>query len=119
MSVRIFALAIVVQAFCATSAIAGELLYTLESEVKLPSTDTGWDYIKMEPGSSRLFMARMKDGLTVYDVDAGRVVAHVENSVGANGPLLLPQYNRGYIAMTDGSLLVLDLKSLKPLDRKD
>ncbi|MBL8271291.1 hypothetical protein [Steroidobacter sp.] len=99
-------------------AMAGDLLYTLEKTAVLPSTNTGWDYIKMEPNSSRLFMARDKDGLTVFDVDKNQAIATVENSIGANGPLLLPAYNRGYIAMTDGSMLSIDLKTLKPLERQ-
>lgn len=93
------------------------LLYTLDKTAILPSTNSGWDYIKMEPNSSRLFMARDKDGLTVFDIDTNKVIATVGNSVGANGPLLLPDYNRGYVAMTDGSLLSLELKSLKPIER--
>lgn len=101
----------------AGSASAAGLLYTLESSVTLPSTDTGWDYIKMEPKTNRLFMARDKDGLTLFDVDAGKAVSTIGNSTGANGPLLLPQYNRGYVAMTDGSFLSFDLKTLKPIDR--
>jgi hypothetical protein len=93
------------------------LLYQLESETTLPSTNSGWDYIKMEPNSSRLFLARDRDGLTVFDVDQSKAITTVKNSMGANGPLLLPQYNRGYIAMTDGSLLSIDLKTLAPLER--
>lgn len=94
-----------------------ELLYRLDSATPLPSTDTGWDYIKMEPGSSKLHLARGKDGLTVFDVDALEAVGTVGNSVGANGPLLLPQYGRGYVAMTDGSLLSFQLGSLEPIER--
>lgn len=108
-------------ACCATAAgpaTAGELLYTLDSATTLPSTDTGYDYIKMQPGTSRLFMARLADGLTVFDVDTNKVIATVGNSVGANGPLLLPEYNRGYVAMHDGSLLSFDLKTLEPIERK-
>lgn len=101
----------------AQPAVAADLLYTLERSVRLPSTDTGWDYIKMEPGGRRLFMARLKDGLTVYDVDRNRAVGIVADSVGANGPLLLPEYDRGYVAMSDGSLLVFRLKSLQVLTR--
>jgi hypothetical protein len=71
----------------------------------------------MQPDSNRLFMARLNDGLTVFDVDANKVVATVGNSVGSNGPLLLPQYNRGYIAMADGSLLSVDLATLAPIAR--
>ncbi|MBL8266505.1 hypothetical protein [Steroidobacter sp.] len=98
-------------------AAAGELLYALENSTLLSSTDTGWDYIKMEPGGSRLFMARASDGLTVFDVDRSKTVATVENSAGANGPLLLPEYNRGYVAMTDGSLLSFNLKTLQLIER--
>ncbi|WP_204309391.1 hypothetical protein, partial [Enterobacter cloacae] len=58
-----------------------------------------------------------KDGLTVYDVDRRKVIGTVANSAGANGPLLLPQYNRGYVAMTDGSLLSFDLKTLAVIER--
>ncbi|MFC4314100.1 hypothetical protein ACFPN2_33815 [Steroidobacter flavus] len=101
----------------ATAHADTNLLYTLDRSAVLPSTNTGWDYIKMEPNSSRLFMARDKDGLTVFDVDTNKAIATVDNSVGANGPLLLPDYNRGYVAMTDGSLLSFELKSLKPIAR--
>lgn len=107
-------------AFGATAAAHADeagLLYKLESAVSLPSTDSGWDYIKMQPGTGRLFLARDIDGLTVFDVDQGKAIATVENSKGANGPLLLPQYNRGYVANTDGSLLSFDLQTLKPVQR--
>lgn len=102
----------------ATVAQADDLiLYTMKSSVTLPSSNTDWDYIKAEPNTSRLFMARDKDGLTVFDMDKNAVITTVENSVGANGPLLLPHYNRGYVAMTDGSLLSFELDSLKVLAR--
>jgi hypothetical protein len=91
--------------------------YVMTQRVTLPSTDSGWDYVKFEKGSGRLFMARLKDGLTVFDVDRGRVVATLPNSIGANGPVLLPQYDRGYVAMDDGSLLSFSLKTLKVIAR--
>lgn len=92
-------------------------LYVLDAAAVLPSTDSDWDYIKLEPNGSRLFIARRKDGLTVFDVNTGKVVGQVANSVGANGPLLLPQFNRGYVAMTDGSLLSFDLTTLAVIER--
>ena len=51
------------------------LLYKLESTATLPSTDSGWDYIKMQPGTSRLFLARDVDGLTVFDVDQNKALS--------------------------------------------
>lgn len=96
---------------------APALPYQMTDRVTLPSGDTGWDYVKFEPGSSRLFMGRLGDGLTVYDVDRGQPIMTMENSVGANGPVLLPKYNRGYVAMDDGTLLSFDLKALKVIAR--
>jgi hypothetical protein len=83
----------------------------------LPSSVTGWDYIKFKPESPLLFMARLKDGLTVFDVDEMKTVKTLENSIGANGPLILPEYNRAYIGMNDGTLLNVELDSLKTLER--
>ena len=91
--------------------------YTATSATVLPSTDTGWDYIALQPGTGRLFMARRADGLTVFDTATRQVVGTVENSTGANGPLLLPELNRGYAAMTDGTVLIFDLATLKPIAR--
>ncbi|MDB5694798.1 MAG: hypothetical protein JWN21_341 [Sphingomonas bacterium] len=98
-------------------AAAAEPLYVLESATVLPSSDTDWDYIKLEPHGSRLFIARRKDGLSVFDVDQKRVTATVANTDGANGPLLLPAIDRGYVVNTDGSITVFALKSLKVLNR--
>lgn len=94
-----------------------DLLYSLRSTTTLPSTDTDWDYAKMQPGTPRLFIARGKDGLTVFDVDRKRIIATLANSSGANGPLLIPGLDRGYVAMTDGSLLSFRLKTLTAIDR--
>ena len=113
-------LAVAGAAWCVSAgALADEsqLLYTLERTATLPSSSTDWDYVKMQPDSNRLFMARLNDGLTVFDVEANKALATVENSVGANGPLLLPQYGRGYVAMADGSLLSVDLRTLAPIAR--
>jgi hypothetical protein len=91
--------------------------YLMTRSVTLPSTDTDWDYVKFQPGSPRLFMARLKDGLTVFDVDQGRPITTLPNSAGANGPILLPQFDRGYVAMDDGSLMSFQLRTLKVIAR--
>ena len=104
-------------ALLAAPAQAAGPTYVASSTTVLPSTDTGWDYVALQPGTSRLFMARRADGLTVFDVNTRQVVGTVENSIGANGPVLLPEFNRGYVAMTDGTMLVFDLTTLKAIDR--
>lgn len=104
-------------AFCVpATAMAADPLYVLESQTVLPSTDTDWDYMKLDEVTDRLFIARRRDGLTVFDLKTRKAVT-LPNSVGANGPLLVPEFNRGYVAMTDGTLLSFDLKTLKVLDR--
>lgn len=102
---------------CATAAENTGLLYRETAVTHLPSTATGWDYIKFQPNTSRLFMARKADGLTIFDVEKMKALRTVDNSTGANGPLLLPEFNRGYIAMTDGTLLSIELNTLKVLER--
>jgi hypothetical protein len=117
-SIRLVALAALLAGGSALAQDAApDLPYVKTGSMTLPSSDTGWDYVKFEPGSARLFMGRLDDGLTVYDVDQGKPIMTMENSVGANGPILLPKYNRGYVAMADGSLLSFDLKTLKVIAR--
>ena len=109
--------AAMIAATLAVPASAADPLYVLKSATVLPSTNTDWDYMKIERDGPRLFIARRKDGLTVYDVDQKKVLATIANSAGANGPILLPQFNRGYLATTDGALLSFDLKTLGVIAR--
>jgi hypothetical protein len=116
---RIFAM-LAAGLFCGAAVAqraAEPLPYVMTNSITLPSSDTGWDYIHFQPGSPRLFMARLKDGLTVFDADRGRVVTTLPNSIGANGPVLLPHHDRGYVAMSDGTMLSFALKTLKVIDR--
>lgn len=115
------ALCLAAIAACTTTPVTSgnaETLYTLSNATVLPSSNSDWDYIKFDPETNRLFIARRKDGLTVFDTTSNTVIATLENSVGANGPLILHDFNRGFVAMTDGSLLSFDLKTLEVIDRK-
>jgi DNA-binding beta-propeller fold protein YncE len=89
-----------------------------ESAQALPSTDTGWGAITFDEATGRLFVARRADGLLVWDTKTRQSVT-VENSAGANGVVLVPEFNRAYAAMTDGTLLAFDATTLKPIERLD
>ncbi len=106
--------------FCAASAAAvypaSAQTWLFESASTVPSTDTGWDYITLDTSGARLFVARRADGLMVWD-PATRQAVTVENSHGANGVVLAP--TRGFVAMTDGTVLSFDPKTLKPIERVD
>ena len=89
-----------------------------DARAVLPSTDTGWNYLSIDPASGRLFIARRADGLLAWDTKAMKGVT-VENSVGANDAILVPSLGRAYVAMTDGSVLTFDTSTLKPIARTD
>ncbi|MBC9033764.1 hypothetical protein IAG41_15315 [Sphingomonas sp. JC676] len=93
------------------------LLYTMTSSVTLPGGVPDWDYLRLDQDTGRLFIARHDDGLTVYDIKTGKPVRQVPGGLGANGPLTLTDYNRGYVAMTDGTALIFDLKTLATIAR--
>src|SRR3546814_12135826 len=57
-----------------------DLPYVKTASVTLSSTDTGWDYVKFEPGSARLFLARLDDGLTLFALDKVAAVATAPTS---------------------------------------
>lgn len=113
---RVAAVCMALAAASALPASAANPLYTLQNATTLPSTDTGWDYIAFDAATGRLFLDRRADGLSVFDVNRQAVIGNVENSKGANGTRLLPEFNRGYVAMTDGTVLVFDLATLKQID---
>lgn len=96
---------------------ASRELYVLDAETTLPSSDTSWDYMKLEAGTPNLYIARRKDGLTLFDAQKMAFVRTLDNSEGANGPVLLPQLGTGFIAMSDGSLLKIDLKTGSTVSR--
>jgi hypothetical protein len=111
------ALCMIVSCVAVEAPTQSELLYRETSAVTLPSSSTGWDYIKFQPGSARLFMARLNDGLTIFDVDKMEVLRTQEGSVGANGPIILPELDRAIIAMVDGSVIVMELSTLRTIGR--
>ena len=86
--------------------------YRLESATVLPSTATDWDYLAFDAARSYLFIARRGDGLTVFDVRTNKVVKNVEGTRGANGILLLPQFDRAYVVNTDGTMTTIALSTL-------
>ena len=96
-------LLIVAATLIALPAVAADPLYTLENATTLPSKNTGWDYVSLDAATGRLFMNRRLDGLTVFDINAHSATT-VENSKGANGALLVPEFNRVYVACTDGAV---------------
>ena len=89
-----------------------------ESAQTLPSSGTGWGTIALDAAGNRLFVARQQDGLLVWDTRT-REAGTVEDSKGAIAPVIVAEFGRAYVAMVDGTMLTLDLKTLKPLARTE
>ena len=75
-------------AFALTAALAAaagshaaEPFYRLQSAVTLAGPSPAWDYLSFDAARRRLFIGRRKDGVIVYDVDAGKLVGRIENAV--------------------------------------
>src|SRR4051812_15539346 len=86
----------------ATSAFAG-VDFRLQDVIPLPGAAPSWDYLTFDADSQRLYVARRKDGVTVLDVAAGRIVGQVERSEGADIAALAPGLGRGFTANDDGT----------------
>src|ERR1700719_4094522 len=88
--------------------------YRIAHEVPVPG-DEGWDYLTLEPGGHRPFIAH---GTRVQVVDADKlaVAGEIADTPGVHGIALAPDLGRGYIsAGRSGVIVVFDLKTLARL----
>jgi DNA-binding beta-propeller fold protein YncE len=91
--------------------------YRLEHSFALNGAKPGWDYLAFDPSRPYLYIGRRKDGVTVLDVDTGKIVAVIENSQDANAIALVPEFDRGYTGNEDGSTTIFQLSTLKTIER--
>jgi len=91
--------------------------YRLQDAVTLKSASPDWDYLTLDEGRGYLFIARRADGVTVYDVNAKKIVRRIDKSEDANAVCLVPEFDRGYTTNGDGSTTAFQLSSLKTIDR--
>jgi DNA-binding beta-propeller fold protein YncE len=78
--------------------------------------DGGWDYLLVDPGARRLYVARATHVL-VFDADSLKPVGEIPNTPGVHGVALAPELGRGYSSNGKTSTLtVFDLKSLKTIE---
>lgn len=88
--------------------------YHLLKTIPIPG-DTGWDYLKFQPSTHRLFITHGTH-VVVVNVESGEVVGDIGGMEGIHGVVLAPQFNHGFV--TDGrgaKLWMFDLKTLKVL----
>jgi len=101
----------------AATAVA-EPFYQLESALTIPSpTAPNWDYLTYDASRDCLYIARRDDGILIYDAKAKKITGVIENTKSGNATTLVPEFDRGYVTNTDGSMTVFRLSTLKTLDR--
>src|SRR5215469_9957898 len=96
----------------ATTQSGGSSGYHLLKTIPVPG-DTGWDYLKFDPSSHRLYISR-GDHVAVVNVETGKVVADIGGMQRIHGIVLAPEFNRGFV--TDGQaakVWIFNLKTLK------
>jgi YVTN family beta-propeller protein len=72
----------------------------------------GWDYIKADAASHRLFVTR-GTRVMVVDMRTDSVVGEIPNTAGVHGVALAPELSRGFTSNgRDSSVTVFDLKTL-------
>jgi len=77
----------------------------------------GWDFLTVDPGAHRLYVARATR-VMVVDLDKDAVVGEIPDTPGVHGIALVPDLGRGFTSNgRDASVTVFDTKTLKTLGK--
>src|ERR1700716_3257256 len=91
--------------------------HRLASALTLKHAAPDWDYVTLDPARGYLFIGRRGEGVTVYDVNAKKVVRTIEKTEDANAIALVPEFDRGYTTNGDGTTTAFQLSTLRPIIR--
>jgi DNA-binding beta-propeller fold protein YncE len=79
--------------------------------------DGGWDYLKLDPDSRRLYISRGTH-VMVIDADSGKAVGDIADTPGVHGIALAPHLGRGFTSNgREGTVSIFDLDSLKTIKK--
>lgn len=83
-------------------------------DVPLPGNTSRFDYVSLDPGTRRLFIAHLGAGtIPVYDIPSGTVVGEVKDVPGVHGTLAVPELGRVYASATStNQVVVIDPQTL-------
>jgi DNA-binding beta-propeller fold protein YncE len=95
---------------------AAEAQYHLVKEIPIPGK-AQWDYLKMEPDSSRLFVSH-GDRVEVIDLEKGAIVGTIEDTPGVHGIAFAPKLHRAFTSNgQESKASIVDLNNLKTLSK--
>jgi DNA-binding beta-propeller fold protein YncE len=101
-------------ALLATSAVAAD--YHLINTYKLGG-EGGWDYLTLDSSSRRLYISRATH-VIVIDVDTGKSVGDIPDTLGVHGIALAPELGRGFVSGgREGMVTIFDIGSLKVINK--
>lgn len=93
---------------------APEAGYHIIKKVALPGAG-GWDYVFVDASARRVYVSHATQ-VEVLDADTFEPVGTIPNTPGVHGITVASEFGRGFItAGKSDSVIVFDLKSLKPL----
>src|SRR5436305_13782716 len=79
--------------------------------------DGGWDYLKADADSRRLFISRGTH-VIVMDMDSGKVVGDIPDTPGVHGIALANDLGRGFTSNgREGTVTIFDLKTLATIGK--
>jgi DNA-binding beta-propeller fold protein YncE len=88
--------------------------YHVIKKVSLPGTG-GWDYVFVDAPGRRVYISHATQ-VEVLNADTFEPVGTIPNTPGVHGITVAPEFGRGFItAGKSDSVIIFDLKSLKPL----
>ena len=99
-----------------------QLLFAADPGLHVVKTYTlggegGWDYLKLDPGSRRLYISRATH-VIVLDGDTGKPVGDIADTPGVHGIALAPDLGRGFISNgREGTVSIFDLATLKTVKK--
>lgn len=88
--------------------------YRLLKKIPLEGEE-GWDYLTLDSEGRRLYISR-ETRVQVFDLEKEATVGDIRGMNGVHGIALAPESGRGFASSgKDGSCVLFDLKTLKPL----
>ena len=97
------------------SAAAEAPTYRMITRYPIGGTDTGYDYLKVDAATHRVFIAHATR-VEVLDTESGKKLGEIAGIHGAHGIELIDSVGKGYITSgLDRSVVVFDPKTLKTL----
>jgi DNA-binding beta-propeller fold protein YncE len=93
---------------------AADAQYHFIKDIPIPGK-AQWDYLKMEPDSSRLFVSH-GDRVEVIDLEKGAIVGTIEDTPGVHGIAFAPKLGRAFTSNgQENKASIVDLSTLKTL----